>query len=142
MAKSASFKVKAILENVPRAMNCVRAAAQAAAFDEKSVYQIELAVDEACANVVHHAYEGAEPGDMEVSCTLEGKDFVVRVRDWGGSFDPDEVPEPDINAPLEERTLGGLGLLLIREAMDRVQLICDPEGGNTLVMVKTRRSAE
>jgi anti-sigma regulatory factor (Ser/Thr protein kinase) len=142
MAKSVSFRMKAILENVPRAMACVRGSARAAGFDEQALYQIELAIDEACANVVQHAYEGVEPGDMEVCCCLEGQDFVVRIRDWGKTFNPDRVPEPDVDAPLEERTLGGLGLFLMKRYMDRVQFTFDPEGGNTLVMVKKRQRAE
>jgi serine/threonine-protein kinase RsbW len=128
--------MKAILDNVPRAMTCVRASAQAAGFDDQVLYQIELAVDEACANIVHHAYEGLEPGDMEVSCCLDGPNFVIQIRDWGKSFKPDQVPEPDVCAPLEERTLGGLGLFLIKHVMDHVQFTFDPEGGNTLIMLK------
>jgi serine/threonine-protein kinase RsbW len=138
MTMSTSFKMKATLDNVPRAMACVRNAAQTAGFGDQALDQIELAVDEACANVVQHAYQGREPGDMEVSCCLDGQDFVVRVRDWGKSFDPDEVPEVDVNAPLEERTLGGLGLFLIKQVMDCVQFTFDPEKGNTLTMVKKR----
>jgi serine/threonine-protein kinase RsbW len=128
--------MKAILDNVPRAMTCVRASAQAAGFDDQVLYQIELAVDEACANIVQHAYEGVEPGDMEVSCCLDGPNFVIQIRDWGKSFKPDQVPEPDVCAPLEERTLGGLGLFLIKHVMDHVQFTFDPEGGNTLIMLK------
>jgi anti-sigma regulatory factor (Ser/Thr protein kinase) len=136
MSKATSLKMKATLDNVPRAMACVRASAQAAGFDEQVLYQIELAVDEACANVVQHAYEGMEPGEMEVSCYVDGPHFVVQVRDWGHSFEPDEVPVPDVEAPLEERTLGGLGLFLIKHVMDHVQFTFDPEQGNTLVMKK------
>jgi serine/threonine-protein kinase RsbW len=138
MTKATSFRLKATLENVPRAMACVREAAEAAGFDESALYEIELAIDEACANVVRHAYGDGVSGDMEVSCYLEGSDFVVQVRDWGMAFNPDEIPDPDVNAPLEERTLGGLGLFLIKQFMDSVQFSFDPERGNTLTMVKKR----
>jgi serine/threonine-protein kinase RsbW len=137
-ATTLGFRLKATLDNVPRAMACVREAAQAAGFDESALYEIELAVDEACANVVQHAYGKDETGEMEVSCYLDGSDFVVQVRDWGRAFDPGAVPEPDVNAPLEERSLGGLGLFLIKQFMDDVQFSFDPETGNTLTMVKKR----
>lgn len=137
-ATTLSFRLKATLDNVPRAMDCVREAARAAGFDESALYEIELAVDEACANVVHHAYEEGETGDMEVSCHMDGSDFVVQVRDWGRAFDPGAVPEPDVKAPLEERSLGGLGLFLIKQFMDQVQFTIDPVNGNTLTMVKKR----
>jgi anti-sigma regulatory factor (Ser/Thr protein kinase) len=100
------------------------------------LYDIQLAVDEACANVVYHAYRGMEPGDMEVSCCLDGPELVIRVRDWGRSFDPASVPEPDLDAPLEERALGGLGLFLLKQVMDQIQYTFDPEEGNELKMVK------
>jgi anti-sigma regulatory factor (Ser/Thr protein kinase) len=130
------LRLKAILENIPRAIDCVAKSARAAGFDEQAQHQIQLAVDEACANVVLHAYKGMEPGDMEISCHLDGQGLVIEVRDWGRSFDPAAVPEPDVSAPLEERTLGGLGLFLIKRSMDNVQFTFDPEHGNELRMEK------
>jgi serine/threonine-protein kinase RsbW len=130
------FRVKASLENVPLAIDCVNRSAKAAGFDDRTLHQIQVAVDEACANVIQHAYEGLEPGDMEVSCYLDDDKFVVSVRDWGRCFDPDGVLDPDVDAPLEERTLGGLGLFLIRQFMDEAHFSFDPERGNELVMVK------
>jgi serine/threonine-protein kinase RsbW len=126
----------AVLENIPKAMDCVARSARAAGINEQTTHQIQLAVDEACANVVAHAYAGMEPGQMEISCNLEGQAFIVSVRDWGQSFDPDAVDDPDIDAPLEERSLGGLGLYLIRQYMDQVEFEFDPVAGNELRMTK------
>jgi serine/threonine-protein kinase RsbW len=130
------LRIKAILENVSRAMVFVVAEARDAGLEAEAVHHIRLAVDEACANVVEHAYKGLEPGDMEIVCGLEGPEFVVRVRDWGHCFDPDQVAVPDITAPLEERSLGGLGLFLIYQVMDRVEYQSDPHRGNELLMAK------
>lgn len=134
--RSTSLRMKAVLENVPRAIECVTEWALKAGFDERSLYQIQIAVDEACANVVDHAYEGSEPGDIEVQCRLEGQTLMVRVRDWGQGFDLACVAEPDLEAPLEERIPGGLGLFLVKNVMDEVQFRCDPELGNELTMSK------
>ena len=65
--------------------------------------------------------------------------FVIQIRDWGQSFDPAVIPEPNVDAPLEERPLGGLGLFLIRQSMDDVQFTFDPEHGNELRMEKRLR---
>jgi serine/threonine-protein kinase RsbW len=130
------FRVKASLENVPHAIDCVNQSAKAVGFDDRTLNQIQVAVDEACANVIQHAYEGQELGDMEIRCFLEDDKFVVAVRDWGGSFDPNGVLDPDVDAPLEDRCLGGLGLFLIRQFMDEATFSFDPEHGNELVMVK------
>jgi len=140
MQEMRKLRVQAILENVSMAMECVAQSARGAGFSGQALSQIELGVDEACANVVNHAYEGMERGDMEVSCGIDGQDFVVFVRDWGRGFDPSNVDVPDIAAPLEERTLGGLGLFLIKQVMDQVQYRSDPLEGNELIMVKRSRS--
>ncbi len=132
----AKLRLKAVLENVPVATECVAAIARAAGLEDHLLYQIQLAVDEACANVVEHAYHDLEAGDMELVCSLGDGSFTIRVRDWGHGFDPSGVAVPDIEAPLEERTLGGLGLFLVRRMMDSVQFHFDPERGNELVMVK------
>jgi serine/threonine-protein kinase RsbW len=130
------LRLKAVLDNVPVAAQWVAAAARRAGFDDRAVYQIELAVDEACANVVEHAYRDMEAGDMKVSYTVVEQGLVVRVREWGRGFEPDAVDVPDVTAPLEERGLGGLGLFIVRRVMDDVQFSFDPEAGNELVMVK------
>jgi serine/threonine-protein kinase RsbW len=131
-----SLRMKAVLENVPRAIECVTEWAQEAGFDERALYEIQLAVDEACANVVDHAYQGVDPGDIEVLCRLDDQILTVQVRDWGRGFDLASVSDPDLDAPLEERTLGGLGLFLVKQVMDDVQFASDPELGNELMMSK------
>ena len=133
---STSLRMKAVLENVPRAIECVTEWAKEAGFDERALYEIQLAVDEACANVVDHAYQGTEPGDIEVTCCLDGQILTIQVRDWGQGFDLASVEDPDLEAPLEERSLGGLGLFLVRQVMDDVQFRSDPELGNELMMSK------
>jgi serine/threonine-protein kinase RsbW len=134
--KGNTLRLKAVLENVPVAIACVSRLAESAGFDNSALYAIQLAVDEACANVVQHAYEGSEPGDMEISCLLEDQTLTIRVRDWGWGFDPNGVEVPDIEAPLEERTLGGLGLFIVNNVMDFVKFTFDPELGNELTMSK------
>jgi serine/threonine-protein kinase RsbW len=134
--KGNTLRLKAILENVPVAIDCVSRLAESAGFDKSALYEIQLAVDEACANVVKHAYEGSEPGEMEISCLLEDRTLTIRVRDWGWGFDPDAVEVPDIEAPLERRTLGGLGLFIVKSVMDRVKFTFDPDLGNELTMSK------
>ena len=137
MTQVSTLRMPALLENVPLAIECVSRSAKEAGFDERSLNQIQVAVDEACANVVDHAYLGPEPGEMEVSCYRYDREFfIVRVRDWGQGFDPAKVDQPQVDAPLEERSLGGLGLFLVQAVMDWVQFSFDPDRGNELLMVK------
>lgn len=136
------FRIQALLENVPVATQRISEVARAVGFDESALYQIELAVDEACANVAEHAYEAECQGEMEISCYFTGQTLVIRVRDWGMGFDPAAVEKPDVKAPLEDRGLGGLGLFLVKKVMDGVEFSRDPQLGSELVMYKRLGVAE
>jgi serine/threonine-protein kinase RsbW len=109
--------------------------------DDSTIYDLQLAVDEACTNVVLHAY-GGRGGEIEV--TIEPVDDGVRVviRDWGAAFDPGTVPAPDVTAPLAQRSLGGLGLYLMRQLMDEVDFCFDGRSGNRLTMLKRLHGRE
>jgi serine/threonine-protein kinase RsbW len=137
-----SKRLRAVLENVAVAIDFVTDIVQKAELDERTLYQVQLVVDEACANVVHHAYEGMEPGDMEIFCSVDCDGLSIRVRDWGRGFAADQVSEPDVDAPLDERTLGGLGLFLINQVMDQVDYRRVSEGCNELVMTKRLHNGE
>jgi serine/threonine-protein kinase RsbW len=136
MSSKSVLKVKAVLTNVPQAIDFVTEMAFRAGFSEQGLKEIQIAVDEACANVVHHAYGGKGHGDMEIACCKDRQAFVIHLRDWGQSFEPEAIGDPDVLAPLEERTLGGLGLFLIRQYMDKVHFSFDLEQGNKLTMTK------
>ncbi len=103
--------------------------------DADTVYDLRLAVDEACTNIVQHAYGGAG-GEISITIELVEEGVRVFVRDWGLEFDPQSASVPDVTAPLEQRPLGGMGLFLMREMMDKVIFQSAGENGNTLTMVK------
>jgi serine/threonine-protein kinase RsbW len=111
-------------------------AAELAGLDERATWQVQLAVDEAATNIIQHAYEPDQPGDIVVGWTCEAERFVVTLRDFGREFDPDDVPEPDIASPLEERQVGGLGIYMITRLMDEVRFEFDPQAGNLLTITK------
>lgn len=103
---------------------------------EQDMFEVQTAVDEACTNIMLHAYSG-KGGVMSISCELQDKDFIVTIRDNGRHFDPTSVPPPDLQADLKERSIGGLGMHLMRRLMDDVSYAFDAEKGNKLVMRKT-----
>jgi serine/threonine-protein kinase RsbW len=103
--------------------------------DETAIYALQLAVDEACTNIIMHAY-GARGGRIKVQIKSVGDWVEVVIRDWGEAFDPERIPSPDVEAPLEERRLGGMGLFLMHQMMDRVHFQFNETKGNTLTMAK------
>jgi serine/threonine-protein kinase RsbW len=95
-----------------------------------------LAADEACTNVIEHAYRGRRDGVIRISWQRDDDAFVLRLHDRGKPFDPSKVSKPPLNRRLEERTVGGLGLHFMRSLMDEVRFEFDVNAGNTLIMVK------
>ena len=128
-------------ENLAEIAKFVVQAAEAAGFDERTVYSVQLAVDEACSNIIEHAYGGEDRGDIECTCRIDNEGLTVTLRDQGDSFDLASVPEPDIHANLEERDARGLGVYFIRQLMDEIRFAHTPDSGNVLTLVKRKESA-
>jgi len=113
--------------------------AQDAGLDSKGVYAVKLAVDEACTNIIEHSYGGEGPGKIECSCDFDSNALTIHLRDWGKAFDPNLVPEPNFDIPLEHLEPRGAGLFFMRKLMDEVRFKFQEHKGNLLVMVKKKR---
>jgi len=110
-----------------------------AGLDEESIYAVECAVDEACSNIIEHAYEGEDKGDIEMEVRLIKGGIKVILVDHGLPFRPEQVTDPKINAPLSKRKASGLGLFMMKKCMDSVDFHFSP-GRNILTMIKLRDS--
>ncbi len=115
----------------------VAIAAAEVGFDEMQVNRIELAVDEACSNIIDHAYRGvAGIIQLEVKVDPQRRLTVVLI-DHGQPFDPEHVPAFSPCASLDDAKIGGLGIHLMRQAMDEVCYEFGVPGvGNRLTMTK------
>lgn len=109
-------------------------------FSGKDVYAIQTAVDEACANIIDHAYQGENIGDIIITLVTFPKYIKIIIEDSGTPFDPDSVPAPDITSPLEIRKERGLGVFFIRKLMDEAIFDFSSPKGNTLTLIKNKRS--
>lgn len=117
--------------------------ARLAHFDDKTIFHIELACDEACTNIIEHAYGGEEQGNIEATWQIDSQQFVITLADTGRPFDPDSVPEPmtpdAASGKLDELKVGGLGLHFMKKLMDEVHFAFTTEKGNQLIMTKYLR---
>lgn len=129
-------------ENLSLIGEFVTRAAQAAGLDERAVYAVEMAVDEACSNIIEHAYGGEGRGDIECAFRIDETGLTITLRDHGRPFDPQSVPQPDLKADIEEREVGGLGIYIMRHLMDEVHFDFTSEEGNVLTLVKRRSFSE
>jgi len=100
------------------------------------VMTIHLVLDEVVANIINHAYDDAAEHQIRVTLALEDSELGIRVEDDGRAFDPLAAPPPDLDLPLEERPVGGLGIHIVRSVMDAVEYQRDG-GRNVLIMRKT-----
>jgi serine/threonine-protein kinase RsbW len=102
---------------------------------KETVFDLKLAVDEACTNIIEHGYSGMDPGSIILSFRIEPDRILVSITDFGHIFEPAETPKPDVEAALDDRPLGGLGLYLIYQTMDNIDYQSS-EDGNTLTFTK------
>jgi len=114
----------------------VEGAARQAGLDDSSIYDLELALDEACTNIIEHAYGGEDKGEIECACVRAEDGFQIHLHDRGQPFDPDKVRKYNPHKPLRKCKPGGAGLFLMRQVMDEIRFEFHPEEGNTCILVK------
>ena len=80
---------------------------------------INLAVEEIFTNIANHAYQPAN-GNAVISIAV-GEETTIRFEDTGKPYNPLEHPDPDLDKPLIERDVGGLGVFLVKKIMDKIE---------------------
>ena len=129
----ASLRVPARVASLKRVRRMVREAAAACGCSEACGRDVVIAVDEACQNVIRHAYGARGSGDIVVDVRRDGERIVVDIIDFAPPVDPAAIR----SRPLDELRPGGLGTHFIRECMDRTEFRPPPPGaGNRLWMTK------
>jgi anti-sigma regulatory factor (Ser/Thr protein kinase) len=136
MPERYSLTVDSRLERLSEIADFVAQATHNFGMDDKQTYDVQMAIDEACSNVIQHAYGGKPNGSIDIVIEKRNKDFIVTIRDYGKPFDPKTVARPKTNVPLSERNIGGLGLFFMYKLMDRVEFDFSSRQGNFLTMVK------
>jgi sigma-B regulation protein RsbU (phosphoserine phosphatase) len=131
-------RVQAVIDSFHIISSFLYGLAQRLNLTEDTLFDLDLAVEEASVNVIQYAYPGRPPGEMVLSVSLEGELLHLTLVDWGIPFDPSKIKPYDIYAPIEERVRGGMGLHLIHSVMDVVEWdSAGPAGGvNRLRLVK------
>jgi serine/threonine-protein kinase RsbW len=124
-------------ENLQVIRDFIEDACRRAGVERSAAFDLKLAVDEACSNVVEHGYAGMAPGPIRVTFDADGDRVVVAIADRGRAFDPSDVEAPDLDSDWEHRRIGGLGWHLIRRSVDAMDYETNRESGNRLTLVKT-----
>ncbi len=101
----------------------------------KEIAHISLAVDEACTNIIKHAYKNSKNGKIKIKINKKNKMFFVKLTDNGSNFDPSIIPEPNVAENQKMKKGGGLGLFLMKKIMDEVKYSVKGKR-NELILIK------
>ena len=104
--------------------------------DDETAKTLNLALEEWVANVISYAYPKGMRGHVEVTADVTADVLTLVIKDHGAAFDPTQHEEVDIDAELDERAIGGLGIHLVRTIMDKVEYQRTADGYNRLVLTK------
>ena len=134
-----TLDVPSTTQNLALIREFVSRVAEQAGLNETEVGQLELAVDEACANVIEHAYGDDKTKQVMVRAIFDEDTLRIHVIDTGKGFDPTQVQEQELKELIAKRKTGGLGMRLIKTLMDEVHYDIEPGKRNELRMVKKLR---
>lgn len=132
------LQLPAVIDNLEQMLDFVLDGLKEQDYEDKEKFagKMRLACEEALVNIINYAY-GDGVGEVDIIYDFypdDGK-FVVRLIDEGIPFNPLERDTPDIDLPMDEREIGGLGIFMIKEIMDEVQYKRE-NGKNVLILIK------
>lgn len=120
MSKNLTVHLKNEITEISRMMDIVEEFGSENNISPAVVNSLNLSLDELVTNTISYAFEDSEPHTIILTLTAEEGSVSARIEDDGRAFNPLEVPEADITKPLEEKSIGGLGLHLVKNLMDSV----------------------
>ena len=130
------IKLQATLENIAKVTAFIDEELEKLGCPMKAQMQIDVAIDELFSNISRYAYPGGQ-GEATVRFVFDEAERVCSVifMDRGIPFDPLAQEAPDVNSPLADRPIGGLGIFLVRKTMDSVSYRYE-NGQNILTIQK------
>ena len=130
------LRISSSTENLEIIREFINNIASKAGFSEENVDQIELAVDEACTNVIKHAYKYSDKRMLDISVMLDNEKMEIIIMDKGAGFNPEKLPVPNLEKYMRVAKAGGLGIHLMRTLMDEVNFSMNPGKRNQVSLVK------
>jgi len=124
-------------ENIPRVTAFIDEQLEALDCPMKAQMQIDVAIDELFGNIANYAY-GAGKGEATVRFDFDADSRTVSLTflDRGVPFNPLTKDDPDVSASAEQRSIGGLGIFLVKKTMDQVTY--RHENGMNVLMIQKR----
>ncbi len=133
-----SLRIASDLGELERLHDAVAELGEAGNWPSDLVYQIDLVLEELIVNTVNYGYDDDVRHEIEITLTADEDVITVEIIDDGHAFNPlEDIPEPDLDAEIEDRPIGGLGIHLVRVTMDEVHYQRE-KNKNYLTLIKRR----
>jgi sigma-B regulation protein RsbU (phosphoserine phosphatase) len=132
---SETLLIKNDIHDVPKFGTFMKSVMEKLNIEKSLARQLRLAVEEAVVNVIDYAYPAGQEGDIEIQMMSDGKTLKTIIIDAGVAFDPTAKEKADTSLSVEDRQIGGLGILLVRELMDAINYERE-NGKNILTLIK------
>ncbi|MBL4648553.1 MAG: ATP-binding protein [Aureispira sp.] len=116
---SKKIVIKNTIEEVQRAIRAFETFATQYTIPNNIMMKVNIVLDELLSNIVKYSFPDGEEHEIDITIELftTGK-LIIQLTDAGIPFNPFDTPEPDLSIPLEDREVGGLGILLVKKLMD------------------------
>lgn len=125
------------VQEVPRLNVFVDEVCEDMGCDMETTMRMNLAIEEAVVNVIDYAYPSGTVGSIDIKVTIYDDHMEFVISDSGTPFDPTKKEDVDISLPVEERRIGGLGIHLVRQLMDKINYE-RKDGRNILTLIKNK----
>ena len=115
------FEIAATLETIEDILTAMDEFAEQQDWPPKLAFTARLVVEELAMNVASYGSDDpAKPPGIEITVDSEPNFLRIDIKDTGCPFDPQDAPDPDINASIEDRRIGGLGHYFVQEMTDEM----------------------
>ena len=142
ISKEKKLVINSRTENLSLIREFVQENAVETGMQSKSVNDMMLAVDEACTNIIKHAYKSYPEGKIILTIKVFPEKIIIKIKDYGNAFHPEVIHEPDIQEYYRQKKVGGLGMYLMKTLMDEVKYISIPGKYNQVMLTKNLNSSD
>ena len=121
--KQASLTIPNRIDQLPAVTDFLENLGSSWNLPQKMVLSLNLVLEEALTNTILYGFDDQETHLIEINISRKNQNLSIRISDDGQAYDPTQRKDPDLNLPLEERPIGGLGIFLIKQMMDSVSYV-------------------
>ncbi len=140
MERSNKITLTSSTKNLARVRDFVGKQAAESGFDESTINQIILSVDEACTNIIKHAHRYDENETIEIETSFADREFRILLKYKGRSFDPNGIENPDMKEYFSNFKVGGLGVPIMKKFMSKIEFAKKNSNTNCLTLIKVIHS--